>query len=173
MVAVAESARVAGFTLMELLVALLIMGLMLGLAVPLLRPDATSQLHDEAERLARLFELAGNESRFSGRSLVWTSDGSGYRFWRTDEAVLGSVIRDDDIWHQHRLPAGMHLSDLSIENLPVRGAMRLDFASDGAVSAFSLDLSQGASQVSVVALPMGDVQVVAGTGMGHALAARP
>lgn len=162
-----------GFTLIELLVALLIMGLMLGLAAPVLRPDARSQLRDEAERLAQLFELAGDETRFGGHRLVWTSDGQSYRFWRADTASRGKVIGDDAIWQQHRLPAGMRLSGLSIESLPVAGAMRLHFDSEGATTAFSLQLSQGDAHVGVTASPLGEIAVLTDTEVGHVLAPSP
>lgn len=162
-----------GFTLLELLVAMLIMGLMLGLAAPVLQPDARSQLRDEAERLAQLFDLAASEARLSGRPMVWTSDGSGYRFWRADEPASGSARRDSDLWHEHTLPAGMRLAGLNIEALPVAGAMRLDFAGDGTASTFALELLMNASRVTVAASPLGEVRVLADAGVGDALTPGP
>ena len=71
-----------GFTLLEMLVVVLIMGILAGTIGARMQPGDRDLLRVEAERLAQLLELAAQEARISGAAIVWTSDGSHYRFWR-------------------------------------------------------------------------------------------
>ncbi|MDO8312725.1 MAG: prepilin-type N-terminal cleavage/methylation domain-containing protein, partial [Sideroxyarcus sp.] len=74
-----------GFTLIEMLVVLLIMGLLAGLVSTISQPDDRARLRVEVERLAQLMNIADTESRLTGKSLAWTADGPGYRFWKFSE----------------------------------------------------------------------------------------
>ena len=77
----------SGFTLIEVLVTLVIIGLFAGLISGIVRPDERALLRVEAERLAQLLDLAGTEARMSGRSLGWVTDGSSYRFLRNQRGA--------------------------------------------------------------------------------------
>ena len=74
-----------GFTLIELMVVLLIIGLFAGLVSTITRPDDRALLRVEAERLAQLLDLAATKSRLTGISIAWTADGPGYRFLQYNE----------------------------------------------------------------------------------------
>jgi len=161
-----------GFTLIEVLVVLLIMGLFVGLVSAVVRPDDRGLLRLEAERLAQLLDLAATESRLTGKSIAWTADGTGYRFWQMTGDARGfengpaqwSEIRDSDLLRARTLPQGMMISGLQVENQPARGVMRLEFAPYGATLAFAVDLSLGAARYSVAASPIGEVRVLPGAG---------
>lgn len=156
--------RVRGFTLMEVLVVLLIMGLCVGLASAIVRPDDRGLLRVEAERLAQLLDLAAVESRLTGNAIAWTADGAGYRFWRMTGDAGWSEVRDSDLLRARVLPQGMRISGLRIENMAARGLMRLEFAPHGATESYSIDLALGAARYAVAASPIGEVQVVPGEG---------
>jgi len=161
-----------GFTLIEVLVVLLIMGLLVGLVSAIVRPDDRGLLRLEAERLAQLLDLAATESRLTGKSIAWTADGPGYRFWQMIGDARGiengpaqwSEIRGSDLFRARTLPQGMMISGLQIENLPARGVMRLEFAPYGGTLAFAVDLSLGAARYTVAASPVGEVRVLPGAG---------
>src|SRR5687767_11696413 len=74
--------KASGFTLVEMLVVILIMGMLLGLVSAIARPSEREPLRLEAERLAQLLTLATAEARLTGKPVGWTSDGAGYRFAR-------------------------------------------------------------------------------------------
>ena len=78
----AGTAPVRGFTLIEMLVVLVIIGVALGAVAVKLMPDDHSRLRDEAGRLALLLENAGLEARSSGEAMAWLPDRNGYQFWR-------------------------------------------------------------------------------------------
>jgi general secretion pathway protein H len=158
----------AGFTLIEMLVVLLIMGMLAGVAVAIVQPDERARLRGESERLAQLLALAAEEARLGGNPIAWTADGSGYRFWRmADEpgfpapaSAAWTEIRDNDLLRARTLPRGMKISRLLVESTPVQGGMRLAFAPGLAPLAFTVELSLGDTHGAVAASPMGEMKVL-------------
>ena len=153
-----------GFTLVEMLVVMLIVGLLAGLVSIVARPDERALLRVEAERLARLIDLAVAESGLTGKSMAWTADGSGYRFWRLREETGWSEVRDGDTLRARSLPQGMTISGLRVEGGRPQGALRLEFSPYGPPPPFVIELSLGAERYGVAASPMGEVRAVVGKG---------
>lgn len=151
--------RFSGFTLIEVLIVMLIMGLLVGLVSTILRPDDRALLRIEAERLAQLLDLTATESRLSGQVMGWTADGPGYRFWRMTEAGW-SEIRDNDLLRARTLPQNMMISRVRIEHAPARGAMRVEFSPYGLSLSYAIEISLGAARCTVAASPIGEVRVV-------------
>lgn len=149
-----------GFTLIEILIVMVIMGLMVGLVSTILRPDDRALLRIESERLAQLLDLTATESRLSGRVMAWTADGPGYRFWRMTEEAGWMEIRDNDLLRARKLPPNMIISGMSIEQAPARGAMRMEFSPYGLSPSYAIEISLGAARCTVAASPIGEVQVV-------------
>jgi general secretion pathway protein H len=153
-----------GFTLVEMLVVVLIMGILVGTISVKLQPGNGDLLRVEAERLAQLLELASQESRITGNAIVWTADGAGYRFWRQGSDDRWSEIRDDDSLRARSLPHGMVIAQLRNEAATPQATMRLEFPPDGSMSAFSLDLVLGTAHYGIAASPVGDLRIAPGQG---------
>jgi len=164
-----DGGHAAGFTLLELLVVLAIMGLCVSLIGALARPDDRALLRVEAERLARLLELAADESQLAGRALAWTSAGSGYQFLAANRDAAswsqGSVqwrdLRDNDVLRPRTLPDGMRIRSLRIEGTPASGHMRIEFSPSGPASSYSIEMSMGDARYAVIASAIGEVRVEA------------
>ena len=156
-----------GFTLIEMLVVLMIMGLFLGLVSAITLPDDRAVLRLEAERLSQLLDFAAAEAQLTGKSIAWTADGSGYRFWRLDEDSAWSEIRDSELLRARTLPQGMAVSGFRVENMRPQGAMRLEFAPQGSSLAFTIGMSLGSERYAVAGSPVGDVRVLPGEGKTH------
>ena len=156
-----------GFTLIEMLVVLMIMGLFIGLVSVITSPDDRGRLRVEAERLAQLLDLAGSEARLAGRPIAWTADESGYRFWRAGDDASWSEIDDGELLRARTLPQGMTVSALRVESLPPQGAMRLEFSPQGSLLAFTIGMSLGAERYSIAGSPIGEVQVLPGEGKSN------
>jgi general secretion pathway protein H len=150
-----------------MLVVLLIMGLLVGLVSAITRPDDRALLRIEAERLAQLLDLAAVESRLTGRSIAWTTDGSDYRFWRLQDDTGWSEIHDSDPLRARILPQGITISGLQIETMrpPV---MRLEFTPYGTTFSFSIEMSLGAERCAIAGSPVGDVRVLPEEGKTNA-----
>ncbi len=71
-----------GFSLLEVLLVLTIIGITSTAALAFFPSSDTQSLHREAQRLAQLFPLAQAEARTSGQTVVWETDAKGYRFIR-------------------------------------------------------------------------------------------
>lgn len=155
-----------GFTLIEMLVVLLVMGLLTGLVTVSATPDDRARLHVEAERLAQLLTLAATESRLTGKAVAWTANGSGYRFWHFSEAS-GWVPFSDDVLRVRTLPPGMAISRLQVDNRRPAEHMRLQFNPHGSVPAFSFEMSLGEARAAVEGSPLGEVRLVPQGGNGN------
>ena len=151
-----------GFTLIEMLVVLMIMGLFVGLVSAITRPDDRAVLRLEAERLAQLLDLAAVEAQLTSKSIAWTGDASGYRFWISDETAGWSEIRDNDLLRARTLPQGIAVSAFRVENMRPQGAMRLEFSPQGSALAFAIGLSLGVERYTVAGSPVGEVHAVPG-----------
>jgi general secretion pathway protein H len=83
-----------GFTLLEMLVVLVIAGLLVSLASLSLTRNPRTDLREQAQRLALLFESAGDEAQVRARPIAWQPLEGGYRFdVHTDDGWR--PLRDD------------------------------------------------------------------------------
>ena len=160
----AAAGKIRGFTLIEVLVVLLIMGLFVGMVSAIVRPDDRGLLRVEAERLAQLLDLAAAESRLTGKSIAWTADGPGYRFWRMTGDAEWSEVRDSDLLRARTLPKGMTISGLQVENMRSPEHMRLEFNPYAPALSFTIEMSLGAVRYAVAGSPIGEVRVLTGEG---------
>ena len=149
-----------GFTLIELMVVLLIMGLFAGLVSTITRPDDRALLRVEAERLAQLLNLAATKSHLTGKSIAWTADGPDYRFWQFNEDTYWSEILDDDSLRSRTLPQGMVIVGMRVENMRPLESMRLEFHAYGDTPAFTVEMTLGAARFTVAGSPIGEVRVL-------------
>ena len=156
--------RYRGFTLIEMMVVLMIMGLFVGLVSAITRPDDRAVLRLEAERLSQLLDFAAAEAQLTGKSIAWTADASGYRFWRAGDDFNWSEIRDSDLLRARALPQGVAVSGFRVENMRPQGAMRLEFAPQGSSLAFNIAMALGTERYSVAGSPVGDVRTIPGEG---------
>jgi type II secretion system protein H len=90
----------AGFTMVEILTALTIMGLMAGVVV-LSLPSADAAFRGEVRQLAARLEMAAQESVVGGHALGFAIDGQGYAFQRVQ---TGSWVEmaNDRMFSPHR-----------------------------------------------------------------------
>lgn len=136
--------RLTGFTLLELLVVLVIVGITLGFAVLSLglRSDKDIVL-EESRRIAALMQLASEEAVVQGRELAMQLDGPDYRFLVLDNKNKWQVIEEDEVLRERRLPEGIQ-AELVVEGIArssvTSAGGRVYFYSSGEVSPFRLSL---------------------------------
>lgn len=90
--------RAAGFTLLEMLIVLVIAGLLVSLASLSLSRNPRTDLREEAQRIALLFETASDEAQVRARPLAWQPTAEGFRFdMRTSDGwkpLLDDLLRE-------------------------------------------------------------------------------
>jgi general secretion pathway protein H len=89
------ASKAGGFTLLELLVVLAVMGLATGGVVMALRDSSDQLLEREAQRLAATWTAAQAQARVQGTAVSWQAQAGGYRLGERFEPWLqaGTVAR--------------------------------------------------------------------------------
>lgn len=102
-----------GFTLMELLVVLLIIGLIVGFASITFSDNRAAELEREAKRLGAVLTLVGEEAVVKSREIGVRFDADGYRFLVQDAEQNWVAVEDDRELAEHRLPRPLDLTLLT------------------------------------------------------------
>jgi general secretion pathway protein H len=102
--------RDAGFTLAEILVVLIVIGLAAGMAYARFDSDPRQTIEREGRRLAAAIEHAASLAQWRNQTLGVSAGGAGYRFWRRDHGADGDrwvPLTDDEVLAARSLPDGV------------------------------------------------------------------
>lgn len=150
--------RQLGFTLIEILVVLSIIGIIMGLAVVRLDLSDGQRVEREASRLASLFESARDEAITGGQAIAWSSDGLGYQFWLQDAQNNWQSIASHDLLSP-RVLEEVRIEGFAVNLREQRLGERLVFEPSGVNAPFSLQLRLNQSRLELVGDVMGRVEV--------------
>ncbi len=143
--ALPEIRRPGGFTLLEVLIVVLIIGIVLGLAVVSIRDDPAQRTQTEIRRFAALTTLAAQEAVLQSREIAIELQRNGYRFLTLQDGEW--VDPADNVFRARELPEDMELS-VRIEGVDTaRGAgmqrdPRIYLLSGGEMTPFELTIRQ-------------------------------
>lgn len=118
--------RIKGFTLIEVLVVLVILGIAVSLVAVNLSRNPQAVLEDEARRVAALLQHARDEALIVGRSLAWRAGPAGHAF-----------------------PPQVTVAQLRIAGVPVPADSPLVFSPSGINLPFDLVLASGERRIAV------------------------
>lgn len=130
-VTVGAPTRGAGFTLIEILIVLVIVGITVAFASVNLLPDDRRILNEEAQKLALLLEQARDEAIVSGKEIAWSAEGGEGRFWRKDELGQWATVSGDGLPPASDLVPGMRVEELNINAVKAEPHERLVFTPSG------------------------------------------
>ncbi|OZI33835.1 type II secretion system protein GspH [Bordetella genomosp. 10] len=88
--------REGGFTLIEILIVLVIIGIAAGMVGISAVGAPDRRLHEDAERLVQAFAVAQSEARSDGRLITWRASAAGYRFERPGRRPASTGSADDE-----------------------------------------------------------------------------
>jgi general secretion pathway protein H len=95
----------SGFTLVEILVVIIVLGIVAGLAVALVEPGERDVSAREARLFAGALEYAAARAQWRGEMLGVSADGRVIHYWRRDVANdRWVVVDDDDLLRARALP---------------------------------------------------------------------
>jgi len=162
----------AGFTLVEVMVVIVVIGIVATLVTVNLGGEGTRDLGREAKRLAGALEHAQALAQWQSETLGVSTDGPGYRFWRRDDADRWTALSGDDVLAPHALAAGMTLAPHRYAGAPVAPDAILPFRPSGRNEPFAFTLASAAGTARVDGDPIGRVSFAV-AGPGTDLAATP
>src|SRR5262249_12589124 len=108
--------RSAGFTLVELLVVIVVIGLAASLVYAQLERDPRQALEREGRRLAGALEHAALLAQWKNQTIGVSAAGGSYQFWRRTPTADGErwvALSDDDVLVPRALPAPLAISTRS------------------------------------------------------------
>ena len=158
--------RIIGFTLLEMLVALVILAIGVSGAVLAFRPDPGRQLGQEAERLALLLAQAEEESWLGGMPLAWVAREDGYEFQRRELTIDGPgwvTVRGDDLFHPRVLPGLARIQWVQADGRELGFGERAVLGGQG-LQQLAVSLTLGAARMRVERRPDGSYGFVEVTG---------
>jgi len=129
-----------GFTLIELVVILLIVGVILGLVGIAYTRSPTDEVRQEAEKLAQLLQVAQDEAATQGRLYGIELAVDGYRFLVLDDSSKLVPLERDDLLHPQQLANAVEVGAVSIEGARATDKARIIFVPAGVSPNFEIAL---------------------------------
>lgn len=151
-----ENAR--GFTLLELLVVMMIVGLSLGMVSFSASQSAAKDLQNDAQRISLLLQLARDEAIVRDRPVAFEVDDNHYDFLVKDDADW-APISDDDLMRAREFKRAPVTVTMTPQPQPGKGALRIVFGREPVDKPFVLRLSQGDDSVAIQADGIGHFTV--------------
>jgi len=157
-VASAWRPRAGGFSLVEILVVVVVMGIALALAIPNLVPNEREALRHECERLVATLEAARDEAALGGRALSLRIKDSRLEFLERDPHAVTPLWRAATIEGVRAgpLPEGMTLA-LDPGAAAVRES--ITFLPVGIVQPFEMRLSSAHAQGLIRGDALGNISL--------------
>ena len=147
-----------GFTLVEMLVVIAILGILSTFVALSTTPDPHRLAGADAERLGLLLEAALQEAQWGGRTIGWSADAKSYRFWQAESERRWQPITDDELFRSRLLAEGMAVSGIEVEGQALPPGALLIF-SPAAVPLFRITLSAPQGTLILRSLPNGKVDL--------------
>jgi general secretion pathway protein H len=151
--------RIRGFTLIEILVVLVIMGIVATSVSLSFTRDESALLSETSDRLALLLQSAHDDAILTGKPIAWSEEGGSYQFWRPYKDEW-KPIETDELFHQRQLPERISMLELRINNTALKPGELLVFAPGGLATPFEATLAFGPARSKIQGDAAGRVRVV-------------
>ena len=143
-----------GFTLIELMVVLVIIGIASAAISLSIKPDPLQLLRKDAARLVQLLQIAQAEARADGRPITWRADAKGFAFSRRNEQGPGF---DHFMADPQLRPRTWETPSMKVQ---VKPKQRVVLNAEWINPPLQLELSDGQHRLSVQRSAAGQLRVV-------------
>jgi len=137
-----------GFTLLELLIVMAIVGITLGMVSFNARPSGQQVLQNDAQRIALLLQLARDEAIVRNRPIAFEAEAERYRFLLREGNTWQILVQDDLLREREfkRPPVTFFISPPSAEQTT---PLRIIFGREPVDKPFILTLATGDAHVAI------------------------
>lgn len=151
-----KQARQNGFTLFEIVVVIVILGIMATAAALYLKRDPAAGVREQAQRLAALLQNLRQEAILEGTIYAVQFGTDKYQFLRLNEKGELSPVKNDDLLQAQRMPAGIHL-EITGQKENDKSVKGLVFTPTGEVPEFEVLFDQNRHRWQVRRTADGDI----------------
>jgi len=147
----------AGFTLIEIMVVLLIITITIGMVGINLQRGDNNLVQEEADRIVILLQAAREEAILQGQVFAVQFNTDGYRFLRLNNKGRLELIEKDDVLSPRSLPDGVTLS-FTMDGAAADTEAGLILDPSGSFIPFVLTLRAGEATWQALGLANGKIQ---------------
>ncbi|MDQ2820394.1 MAG: GspH/FimT family pseudopilin [Pseudomonadota bacterium] len=151
--------KAGGFTLIELMVVMVIIGITLGMVSLNALPSPRQNLENEAKRLALLLQLARDEAIVRNRLVAFEAGSDSYRFIVRNDQSSWDQITNDDLLRQRPFKNAPVTVLLDPPGAGTGNPMRITFGREPVDKPFIMTLIAGDNSVRVRADGIGHFTV--------------
>jgi len=137
-----------GFTLLELLVVMVIVGATLGLVSFNAMPDGQQVLQNDAQRIALLLQLARDEAIVRNRPIAFEAEAERYRFLLR-EGNTWQVLVQDDLLREREFKRHPVIFSINPSSPEQAAPLRIVFGREPVDKPFVLTLATGDAQAAI------------------------
>ena len=140
--------RARGFTLIEIMVVMVIIGITLGMVSFNAMPSERQNLQNEAKRIALLLQLARDEAIVRNRLIAFDADPDAYRFVVKNE-LRWEQVEGDDLLRERAFKSAPLTLTIEPTGSNVAGRLRITFGREPVDKPFVLTLAGAGEQVAI------------------------
>jgi general secretion pathway protein H len=164
-----DACKQKGLSLLELLVVLLVIGTLVGYAIPaFISEDVDSQISDEAHRLSTLLRLARDEAVLNAREYAVEFSEDSYTFHVLGEGERWLPLEQETVFRRRTMPSAIRMDvlimgeDMTIETGSGSYAARVFMLSSGEMTPFEIRLQaeEAAHPFHVTGSAAGEIRIV-------------
>jgi general secretion pathway protein H len=154
-----STARGNGFTLIEIVVVLLLITIVIGMVGLGFIRDRSSEVREEAERLALMLQAAQQEATMQGQVLALRTTTEGYAFLRLSDQGRFVAIERDELLGPRKLTPPITIEKITIEGLSGTDKTGLLLEPSGALPPFTITVSAPEATWEISGLANGTLRV--------------
>lgn len=148
-----------GFTLIEIMVVMVIIGITMTLISVNFNRDEGKVLGEEANRLAALLEHAQSEVMITGKPVAWSAQAGKYQFWQRGKEGKWDEPSSDEILRERTFPVEIEWGEIRVAGNPIKLDERLIFLAGGLNPAFEMKIKYRDRALNIRGTPTGQVTV--------------